>query len=350
MSYHKSHITHCYILLIILLLHGISVCAQTIVVDATGKGNFTSIQVAINSLPDNAPSPRTIVIKNGVYNEQVFISKNNIVLKGESKDKTILRQAIARDAFRCSHADDWGVATLNLKGNDITLLNLTIQNTYGFDNNTSITIPCPNDTATHTKVIRKDGHQMALRTFSTTRLAVINCILKAFAGDTVSPWNVEEGLFYFKDCTMEGGVDFYCPRGWAYAENCEFIAHTGQASIWHDGSKYEDSKTVLKNCSFKGFDGFNLGRYHKDAQFYLLNCVFADNMKDQNIYRVSTTNIILWGERIYYYNCHRKAGDYKWFADNLETAKGTPKAVNISANWVFNNKWDALKNVLENVN
>ncbi len=350
MRYYQKHIIQFSTLFIVFILHVIIANAQTIVVDQTGRGNFTSIQAAVNSLSEDATVPRIIVIKNGIYNEQVFIGKNNIVLKGESRAKTILTQAIARDAFRCSHVDDWGVATLNLKGNDITLLNLTIQNTYGFDNTNAITMPCPNDTLTHSKIVRKDGHQMALRSFSTTRLAVINCLLKAFAGDTVSPWNVEDGLFYFKDCTMEGGVDFYCPRGWAYAENCEFIAHTGAASIWHDGSKYEDSKTVLTNCSFKGFDGFNLGRYHKDAQFYLVNCVFADNMKDQNIYRVATTNTIQWGERIYYFNCHRKAGDYKWFANNLETAKGSPKPTDISANWVFNNKWTALKNVLENVN
>ncbi len=350
MVYQKKHIIHCCLLLVVVLLQHCLVCAQNIVVDVTGKGNYTSIQAAINSLSDDATTPRIILIKNGVYNEQVFISKNNIVLKGESRVNTILTQSIARDAFRCTHNDDWGVAALNLKGNDITLINLTVQNTYGFDNTGSITIPCPNDTVTHTKVIKKDGHQMALRSFSTTRLAVINCLLKAYAGDTVSPWNLEDGMFYFKDCTIEGGVDFYCPRGWAYAENCVFIANTGSASIWHDGSKYEDSKTVLNNCSFKGFDGFNLGRYHKDAQFYLLNCVFADNMKDQNIYRVATTNTIQWGERIYYFNCHRKAGDYKWFTDNLQTAKGAPKPADIKADWVFNGKWNALKQVLANVN
>jgi pectinesterase len=119
---------------------------------------------------------------------------------------------------------------------------------------------------------------MALRTFATTRLKVLNCILKAYGGDTVSPWNVEEGMFYFKDCEIEGGVDFYCPRGWAYAENCKFYAHNGSAAIWHDGSKYEDSKTVLVNCYFDGFEGFKLGRWHRDAQFFLINCKFSKSI------------------------------------------------------------------------
>jgi pectinesterase len=142
-------------------------------------------------------------------------------------------------------------------------------------------------------------------------------------------------MWYFKDCVMEGGVDFYCPRGWAWAENCEFITNTGPAAIWHDGSGNQDSKTVLVNCSFKGYDGFMLGRYHRDAQFYLINCLFADNMKDSAIYRVPTNNVIQWGHRVYYYSCHRKAGDYKWFADNIN--KELANKINVA--WVFGNRW-----------
>ena len=143
---------------------------------------------------------------------------------------------------------------------------------------------------------------------------------------------------------MEGGVDFYCPRGWAYAEGCTFTANTGDAAIWHDGSKIKDSKTVLVNCSFKGYDGFKLGRYHRDAQFYLINCQFAKNMADKDIYLVPTTNTILWGRRIYYYNCHKDGGDFKWFADNLSTSTENINAKNINANWVFGNRWSPNKN------
>jgi pectinesterase len=193
----------------------------------------------------------------------------------------------------------------------------------------------------HKKVITNGGHQMALRTRdnTTTRLKAINCRFRAYAGDTVSPWNLKDGMFYFKDCVMEGGVDFYCPRGWAYAENCTFFANTGPASIWHDGSGDADFKTVFKNCSFKGFDGFNLGRYHRDAQFYLINCSFAKNMADRDIYLVPTNNVLQWGRRIYYFNCHKEGGDYAWHKDNLNTAPGSPNGNVINAGWVFK-KWN----------
>ena len=267
--------------------------------------------------------PRLIFIKNGTYNEKIFIEKNNIILEGESKEKTIITSSIARDEWRCTSKDDWGVATVNVNGNDITFKNLSIVNSYGFENKTDRTVYCESDTgASKMKVIKSNGHQMALRTILATRLKAINCHFSAFAGDTVSPWNTDNGMFYFKDCEMDGGVDFYCPRGWAYAEGCTFTANTGSATIWHDGSKVKDSKTVLMNCTFKGFDGFNLGRYHRDAQFFLVNCHFAENMADKDIYLVKTDNVIQWGRRVYYYNCHRKGGDYGWFADNISSAEG----------------------------
>lgn len=321
-----------------ILLCATSFAQTKIVVDLNGRGQFKSIQDAINSLPDSSATPRIIHILPGTYHEKIFITKRNIVLEGEDRDKTIITQDIARDEWRCDHKDDWGVATLNLDGNDITLKNLTIANDYGFNHKESRTVACASDSSGK-KVITNSGHQMALRSMKTTRLKAINCRFRAYAGDTVSPWNLVDGMFYFKDCMMEGGVDFYCPRGWAWAENCTFFANTGPASIWHDGSGNPDFKTVLKNCRFDGYAGFNLGRYHKDAQFYLIDCTFSKNMADKDIYLVPTNNKILWGRRVYYFNCHRNGGDYAWFQNNLQTAKDSPTANEITVDWLFHGKW-----------
>jgi pectinesterase len=310
-----------------------------IIVDPSGKGDFKSIQAAINSLPDSADKPRVIFIKKGTYREKIYIEKPNISLIGEEREGVIIVQSIARDEWRCLHNDDWGVATMNIDASDITLQNLTVTNAYGFEWKEAEKIDCAKDTVNPVKTVRKDGHQMAMRTMSGTRIRAINCHFKAFGGDTVSPWNVGEGLFYFKDCIMEGGVDFYCPRGWAYAENCRFISHSGTAAIWHDGSKHPDSKTVLKNCVFEGFDGFQLGRYHRDAQFYLVDCRFAENIADKDIYLVATPGGTRWGRRVYYFNCHRIGGDYDWHKNNLQTAPGAPDGKNINAAWTFGDKW-----------
>ncbi len=317
--------------------------SKQIVVAADGSGDYKTIQGALNSLSDSAATPRLIFVKNGRYAEKIYLEKTNVIIEGEDREKTILVASIARDEWRCGHTDDWGVATLNVGASDLTLKNLTITNDFGFDFKEK-TIWCASDTsASKQKTLRKDGHQMALRTMNmATRLKAINCRFRAFGGDTVSPWEIYNGMWYFKDCIMEGGVDFYCPRGWAWAENCEFISHTGPAAIWHDGSGNQDSKTVLVNCKFTGYDGFLLGRYHREAQFYLLNCHFAKNMKDADIYLVPTNTPLKWGRRIYYYNCHREGGnEFSWYANNLPNGL---KETDITVNWVFGARWSPEKN------
>ncbi len=316
---------------------------KKIIVDQHGHGDFKSIQGAINSLPDLASSPRIIQIRNGVYAEKIYIEKSNIILEGEDREKTIIIASISRDEWRCGHSDDWGVATMNVGANDISLKNLTVTNNYGFDFVEKV-IWCASDTAVNKeKKLRKDGHQMALRTMNNaTKFKAVNCRFRSFGGDTVSPWEVNNGMWYFRDCIMEGGVDFYCPRGWAWAENCVFITHSGSAAIWHDGSAHESSKTVLINCRFDGYDGFKLGRYHRDAQFFLVNCVFARTMKDSAIYLVPTANEIQWGKRIYYYNCRREGGnDFNWYKNNLPD---TISEKDITVNWVFGKRWNPIIN------
>ena len=309
-------------------------------VSASGKGQFTTIQAAINNVPEGQHPFIKIQIEAGIYNEKLYIKKSAFELVGAGMDKTIISQSIARDAWRCDHIDDWGVATVNVDScSSINFKNLTIENSYGFDNKEAIKIPCVLDTA-HFKTIQPNGHQMAFRSFYATKLKFTNCHFKAFGGDTMSPWNTTDGMFYLNNCVLEGGVDFYCPRGWAYAEHCTFISNTGPAAIWHDGSLHEDAKSVLVNCTFKGFDGFNLGRFHRDAQFYLINCHYATNMSNEDIYQVKTTNTLSWPRRVYYFNSDNAAN--KFYKNNLQDAKGNPKASDINSNWVFNERWNPL--------
>ena len=114
--------------------------AQTVTVAPDGSGQFRTIQAAINSLPEAANGPRTVFIKNGTYREKVFIDgKANLVLKGQSEAGVILTYPQARDEWKCgpgatATAGDWGVATLNLRNcPDLTLENLSVINSYGFD-------------------------------------------------------------------------------------------------------------------------------------------------------------------------------------------------------------------------
>jgi PelA/Pel-15E family pectate lyase len=319
--------------------------AQKIVVAADGSGQFTTIQAAINSLPDSATTQRVIFIKRGVYREKIWLQKHNILLQGEKTpqlggkwtDEGVVKiiYSESREIFRCSNKDDWGAGTMNIRAKDITLVNLLIINDFGFVAKGDSTFICDGVA----KITRKDGHQFALRCMPTTqRLTVQKCNFHSWGGDTVSPWDVDNGTFKFLDCTMEGAVDFYCPRGWAYAENCYFICHNENAAIWHDGTGTESAKTVLKNCRFVGDKGFKLGRFHRDAQFYLVNCKFSKEMADGDIYKVRKDTQLVWEKRVFYYNCHRESGDFGWHKDNLD--KKIAKQIN--ADWTLKERWNTI--------
>lgn len=330
-----------YFIVVFLSLAGLLQAQRKIIVDREGNGDARTIQGAINMITDRTELPVVIFIKKGVYDEKLYIEKPFITLEGEDRTQTVITASIARDEWRCGINDDWGVATINVGASDLTLKNLTVINRYGFEQTAERIIDCSTDSSGRKKIAR-NGHQMAVRvTNLATRMKALNCHFKSFGGDTMSPWEVNNGMWYFKDCVMEGAVDLYCPRGWAWAENCTFIAHSGTAIIWHDGSGSPDARSVLKNCRFQGYDRFLLGRYHREAQFYLVDCRFAANMRDSAIYQVPV-NQLKWGHRVFYADCFKEDGkDFSWYKNNLPN--GLVKSM-ITPQWVFGNRWDPLNN------
>lgn len=324
---------------------------QQITVAQDGSGDVRTIQEAISKGANN----QTIFIKNGTYSEKVYIDslRHDLRLLGQSRAGVVLTFTQARDIWRCSNPDDYGAGVLNIKGHDLSFENLTVINDYGLLAKQDITIPCLNEAGKTTlstvqkyalpresgekdgtKIVRVDGHQFAVRTMpGATRLRFAHCTFRSGGGDTMSPWDVNAGMYYFNDCEIEGGVDLYCPRGYALAENCTFICHNMSAAIWHDGSGEEGAKSVLKNCRFIGDPGYKLGRYHREAQLFLVNCQFDQNMADAPIYQ-SGERKLAWGHRVYYVNSHRTGGDFAWHQTNTQV-----KAEDVNFQWVFGDKW-----------
>ena len=275
-----------------------------VVVSKDGTGDFKTIQEALDA------GGQTILIRNGVYHEKVRITTNHVALVGEDRDKTRIEFAELRRNWRASHPDDWGAAVVNIAATDVIIANLTVHNNYGGDHD----------------------HQFAIRSMdNANRIAILHANVIADGGDTLSLWNSDSGMSYYTDSYFEGWVDYVCPRGWAYITNSRFFGHSTTASIWHDGSKNKDQKFVIRHSQFDGVPGFALGRNHRDAQFYLLDVEFSSNMADKPIGP---------GQRSYYSNAHRRGGDFAWFADNLETADGSPRDEDIDATRTFGGRWD----------
>ena len=190
------------------------------------------------------------------------------------------------------------------------------------------------------------------------RTVIVDCDVLSHGADTVSLWLGQSGRYYHARCRFQGSVDFVCPRGWCYVTDCTFYEMKNTAAVWHDGKVNQDMKFVLRNCRFDGAEGFNLARHHVDAQFYFLDCSFSKTMTNKPVRRViyplggatATEADIkrnadldrsnLWGERSYFYNCHRDGGDYDWFADNLSTATNSPTPEQITPACTCAGKWD----------
>jgi pectinesterase len=181
-----------------------------------------------------------------------------------------------------------------------------------------------------------DAHQFAFRSFpSSTRIILENCTFISDGGDTVSPWNVENGLYYLKNCFIKGHVDAWCPRGTAFAENCTFYALNSSAFVWHDSSANENDKTVMKNCTFDGIKDFPLGRYHKNSNFYFFDCKFSENMADMPLYYAQKDKNIPVKHRSFYKNCSKKGKQFVWYQDNTKIS-----SQKVNFKWVFGKKWN----------
>lgn len=316
------------ILLIICLFIPLQILAKpNLIVSKDGSGDFTSVQAALDAVPNNNDEAFIIHVKNGIYEEKLFIEKSNIAIIGENKDSTIIVFAELRRNWKANHPDDYGSAVVNIKRDitDIVFCLLTIHNNYG-------------------SLYGDNDHQFAIRSFEgTTRIIIYDCKIIADGGDTVSLWNTDDGMYYHSNCYFEGYVDYVCPRGYCFIEDSKFYGRNLTASIWHDGSHNEDQKFVIVNSQFDGVEDFSLGRFHRDAQFFLINCIFSKNMADKQIFFAPSKppRVLQWGEnRNYFHNCFRNGSEFSWYQNNLEQSKAQPKPREITALWVFNNKWN----------
>jgi pectinesterase len=292
-----------------------------LVVAQDGTGDYKTINAAVAALPMFNYERTIIFIKNGVYNEKFRIDQDYITLRGESREKTIIRYSQLRTDW-IANKDSIGAAVVNLNGDDIVIENMTIENSQP-------------EIGPHAFAIYGTG----------TRTIIVNCNVLSKGGDTVSLWDYKTGMYYHANCYFEGAVDFVCPRGWCFIRDSKFFEVKQTATIWHAGGFDSSQKFVLKNCSFDGVKGFELGRHHYEAQFYLLDCKFSDSMKDKPIYRVvnadpKANRPFNWGERYYYYQPQKAGTQFTWLQDNFNPVKNKIQVSEITPAWTFNGKWD----------
>ena len=291
-----------------------------------------SIQKAIEKAPDKPGRPFRIFVHKGLYKQKVIIDKPNIILVGEDRDSTVIRIAETEKTRRIKKYNGrnvhHGTVVLTPEADSCLISGLTIVNDYG-------TTVEPGNTT----------HQMAVYG-EANHTIIINCNIHADGNDALSLWSKRQDgneMYYHADLNLScKGVDFICPRGWCYATRCKFYGD-GHAMIWHDGRGDKTKKLVITNSTFDAATPTELGRWHHDSMFYLVNCRLSANVMDKNIHYAYTDKVLdpcPWGPRTYYLYCSREGGHSGWLDNNIEQSEEPGTYHSTTATWTFHGKWD----------
>lgn len=168
------------------------------IVAQDGTGNFTTVQAAINAVPDFRRQRTVIFIKKGTYKEKIVLpeSKSMVSLLGESATETILTFddfAQKKNAFG-EEMGTTGSSSFFLFGTDFYAENITFENSAG-----------------------PVGQAVAMRV-NGDRCHFHRCRFLGFQ-DTLYTYAIGSRQYY-SACYIEGTVDFIFGSSIAFFENC----------------------------------------------------------------------------------------------------------------------------------
>ncbi|TBO43208.1 pectinesterase family protein [Pedobacter kyonggii] len=284
------------------------------VVAADGSGNFKTVQEAIHAVPDFRNKTTIIFIKKGIYKEKLILaaSKKNVKFIGESLNETILTYddyAQKKNIFGEEKGTS-GSSSFYIYGEGFSAENITFENSSG-----------------------PVGQAVAVWAGG-DKLIFTNCRFLGFQ-DTLYTYGGNNRQYY-KNCYIEGTVDFIFGASTAWFESCTiFCKKAGYitAASTADTTKFG---YVLNKCKIKGdapANSFYLGRpWRPYAKVVYLNCELPDFIRPEGWNN--------WGKE-----SNEKTA---YYAEYKSTGKGAdPQS---RANWSHQLTDEAYKSyILENV-
>lgn len=179
--------------------------AYDFIVAQDGSGNFRTVQEAINAVPDMRKKPTTIFIKKGTYKEKLVLaqSKTGVRFIGESVDSTIITYddyASRKNRFG-EEIGTSGSAGFYIYGPGFSAENITFQNTAG-----------------------PVGQAVAVFVAG-DKVKFTNCRFLGFQ-DTLYTWGYDSRQYY-KNCYIEGTVDFIFGSSTAVFDSCTIFGKKG---------------------------------------------------------------------------------------------------------------------------
>ncbi|KDP46694.1 hypothetical protein JCGZ_06482 [Jatropha curcas] len=268
----------------------------TIKVNKKSKsGGFVTVQKAIDSIPIVNNCRVVISISAGTYREKVEIpaSMAYITLEGDGTGKTIIEWDDTADKMgQGGHRlGTYGSATFAINSPYFIAKNITFKNKA----------PSPPSGAL--------GKQAVALRISADTAAFIGCNFIG-AQDTLYD---HIGRHYFKDCYIEGSVDFIFGNGLSLYENCHLHAITnsfGALTAQKRDSMLQETGFSFVNCKVTGSGALYLGR----AWGSFSRVVFAYTYMDKIITPRGWYN---WGDKnremtVFYgqYKCSGPGADF----------------------------------------
>ncbi|MFS0488924.1 pectinesterase family protein [Leadbetterella byssophila] len=218
--------------LLLLILLAIPTLGQDadFVVAKDGSGDFLTVQEAINAVPDFRKKRTIIFIKPGVYKEKIVLaeSKSQVTLLGTDPTVTILTfddYATKPNRFG-EEMGTTGSSSFYAFGEGFVAKNITFQNTAG---------PVGQAVAIWVK-----GDKSYFE----------NCRFLGFQ-DTLYTYG-KESRQYYKNCYIEGTVDFIFGSSIALFENCEIFCKGKGYITAASTPQWRPYGYVFKNCIIKG--------------------------------------------------------------------------------------------------
>ena len=224
------------------------------VVDSAGSGDFITVQEAINAVPALRKNRTNILIRPGTYKEKLVLpaTATNVSFIGEDAATTVLTydDYAQRENRFGEEIGTSGSSAFFIFGDGFQAENITFENSAG---------PVGQAVA-----VRVDGDQVVFT----------NC---RFLGnqDTLYPHG-RGSRQYYKDCYIEGTVDFIFGWGTAVFDDCTIFCKS-PGYITAASTEQQDSVGfVFRNCRIEGSapaGSVYLGRPWRDyAQTVFLNC------------------------------------------------------------------------------
>ncbi|KAG7556622.1 Pectin lyase fold/virulence factor [Arabidopsis suecica] len=180
---------------------------NTIIVDQAGSGKFRTVQAAIDSVGELNSLWIKIRVKRGVYVEKVIIPYNKpcIIVEGEGQRVTTIM-------YNGHEATDVS-STFTSYPPHIVVRNLSIMNTY---------YPLNSLTTNANGMDWKIKPAVAISVYG-DKSAFYNC---DFVGLQDTVWD-NHGKHHFKNCYIQGAIDFIFGSGQSVYEDCHINATAG---------------------------------------------------------------------------------------------------------------------------